>query len=120
MDNNTMITIVFVSGSLIVLLLRLIINKSLFNFHGQENNRAENFNSNEALGVNAILTFLMFIAVLFYDGCTKDTEAVYKAKYEQMYPKVENYLRELEQKAYDKGKDDLLDKMRMQIKSVQQ
>ena len=119
MDNNTMITIVFVTGSLIVLLLRIIINKSLFNFHGQENTKAENFDSSEALGINAILTFLIFISILFYDGCTKNDEASYKAKYEHIYPKVDNYLKELEKKAYEKGRDDLLDKMRTETSSSQ-
>lgn len=104
MDNNTLISIIFVSGTLSIFALRFIINKSMFNFHGQENKSAETFNSNEALTYNSILTFLMFIAILVYDGCTKDLELQYKEKYEN----VDKYLKERDQEAYDKAKSEIM------------
>ena len=100
MDNNTLISIIFVSGTLIILLLRLIINRSMFTYKGDLNTRNEEFDSNKALLQNSLLTFLMFVTILIYDGCTNDIEQKYKIKYEN----VEKYL-EAERA---KGKEDAL------------
>ncbi len=65
MDNNTLISIVFVVGTIMIVILRLIINRSMYNYKGDQNNKAEEFNSNTALTINSLLTFVMFLAILF-------------------------------------------------------
>jgi hypothetical protein len=103
MDNNTLMAIIFCFGTLVVLLLRVIINKSMFNYKGEENKNIEVFNSNVALTVNSALTFLMFIAIMIYDGCNKDLEAEYKARYEN----VDQYLEKERLKAKQETLDEL-------------
>ena len=84
-----------------------MINKSMHNYKGDPNNKAENFNSNDALSINATLTFLMFIAILFYDGCTKDLEADYKQKYQIQFENFDRYLEEERSKAKEEAIDDI-------------
>lgn len=114
MDNNTLIAIIFVAGILVIFMLRLIINKSMFNFSGAENKQAESFNSNLALLTNSVLTFAMFVLVLVYDGCTKDVEARYKEEYKAKYESFENYIK----KEREKGKEEALNKIRESLNVV--
>lgn len=111
MDNNTLIAIIFVSGTFIVLLLRVIINKSMYNFNGVESKNMENFDSNQALLINSIVTFLMFIAILTYDGCTKDLKASYEAEYKIKYENFDEYIKKQRLEA----KEDALEEIRKNL-----
>jgi ATP/ADP translocase len=115
MDNNTLIAIIFVSGTLVILMLRLIINKCMFNFSGAQNPLAESFDSNYALSINSGLTFAMFLLILTYDSCTKDLEAKYKQEYKIKYDNFEEYIKQ--ERA--KGKEDALEEIKINLMKTQ-
>lgn len=113
-DNNTLIAIIFAVGTISVIILKFNIHKYLVSWDGKApETPIKDFNINEALLTNSILTGLMFLMILVYDGCTLTAEMDARIKYEH----IDKYLDDLEKDARKRGEYDAMQDIKDAINS---